>query len=37
MPSGPIDSWQMERLEMEVVVDVVFLDWKITADSDCRH
>ena len=32
--SGPITSWQIDG---ETVSDFIFLDSKITADSDCTH
>ena len=35
MPSGPITSWQIEGDKVEVVAYFLFLDSKITADSDC--
>ena len=34
MVSGPITSWQIDG---ETMADVIFLDSKITADSDCRQ
>ena len=34
MASGPITSWQIDG---ETVADFIFLDPKITADSDCSH
>ena len=34
MASGPITSWQIDG---ETVADFIFLDSKITADSDCSH
>ena len=34
MASGPITSWQIDG---ETMADVIFLDSKITADSDCSH
>ena len=34
--SGPITSWQTEEEKMETVTDFIFLDSKITADSDYR-
>ena len=34
MASGP---WQTDEETMETVTDFIFLDSKITADSDCRH
>ena len=35
MASGPITSWQMEKLE--AVTNFLFLGSKITVDSDCSH
>jgi len=37
MASGPITSWQIDRGKMETMVDFIFLNSKITADSDCSH
>ena len=37
MPSSPITSWQIDGETMETVTDFIFLDSKITADSDCSH
>ena len=37
MASGPITSWQVEGEKVEVVTDFLFLDSKITADSNCSH
>ena len=37
MASGPITSWQINRETVETVRDFIFLDSKITADSDCSH
>ena len=37
MASGPITSWQIDGETMETVTDFIFLDSKITADSDCSH
>ena len=37
MASGPITSWQIDGETMETVTDFIFLDTKITADSDCSH
>ena len=37
MASGPITSWQMEEEKVEAVTDFIFLDSKITVDSDCSH
>ena len=34
MASGPITSWEIVG---ETVSDFIFLDSKITADSDCSH
>ena len=34
MASGPKTSWQRDG---ETVTDFIFLDSKITADSDCNH
>ena len=34
MASSPITSWQIDG---ETMADVIFLDSKITADSDCRQ
>ena len=34
MASGPITSWEIDG---ETVSDFIFLDSKITADSDCSH
>ena len=33
--SGPITSWQIDRETVEMVVDFIFLGFKITADGDC--
>ena len=35
--SGPIASWQIDGETMETVTDFIFLDSKITVDSDCSH
>ena len=35
MASGPNTSWQIDAETMETVRDFIFLDVKITADSDC--
>ena len=35
--SGPITSWQIDGGIMETVTDFLFLDSKITMDSDCSH
>ena len=37
MATGPITSWQMEGKKVEALTDFLFLDSKITVDSDCRH
>ena len=37
MASASIISWQINGETMETVVDFIFLDSKITADSDCSH
>ena len=37
MASGPITSWQIDGETMETVIDFLFLDSKITADSDYSH
>ena len=37
MAPGPITSWQIDGETMEIVTDFIFLDSKITADSDCSH
>ena len=34
--SGPITTWQIWET-VETVTDFIFLDSKITADSDCSH
>ena len=37
MASGLITSWKIDGKTMERVRDFIFLDFKITADSDCSH
>ena len=37
MASSPTTSWQVEGDQVEAVTDFIFLDSKITADSDCSH
>ena len=37
MASSPITSWEIEGEKMQTVRDFVFLDSKITADSDCSR
>ena len=32
MASGPITSWQIDGETMETVTDLIFLDFRITAD-----
>ena len=34
---SPITSWQIEGEKVEALTDFLFLDSKITVDSDCRH
>ena len=34
---GPITLWQLEGEKMEAVKYFIFLDTKITAESDCSH
>ena len=34
MASGPITSWQIDGETMETVTDFIFLDSKITVDSE---
>ena len=35
MASGPLTSWQTDGEKMETVTNFIFLDSKITTDSDC--
>ena len=35
--SGPITSWQMDGVTMEIVRDFTFLGSKITVNGDCLH
>ena len=35
--SRPITSWQIAEEKVEAVTDFLFLDSKITGDSDCSH
>ena len=35
--SGPITSWQIDGVTVEIVTDFIFLGSKITADGDCSH
>ena len=37
MASCLLTSWQIDGETMEIVIDFIFLDSKITADSDCSH
>ena len=37
MATGPFTSQQIDGGKMETVTDFIFLDSKITADSDCCH
>ena len=37
MASGLITLWQIDGETMGTVRDFIFLDFKITADSDCSH
>ena len=37
MASGPITSWQIDGKKVETMTDFIFLDSKITVDSDCSH
>ena len=37
MASSPITSWQTEGEKVETVIDFIFLDSKITADTDSSH
>ena len=37
MASGPITSWQIDRVIVETVTDLIFGGSKITADDDCSH
>ena len=34
---APIASWPIDGETMETVTDFIFLDSKVTADSDCSH
>ena len=37
MASSPIPSWQIEEEPVEIVADLIFFSFKITADVDCSH
>ena len=34
---SPITSWQIEGEKVEAVTNLLFLDSKITVDSECSH
>ena len=34
---SPITLWQIEGEKVEAVTDFIFLNYKITGDSDCSH
>ena len=36
MASSPISSWQIDLETVETVTDLIFLGFKITADSDLK-
>ena len=36
MASGPITSWEIDGEKVEAVTNFIFLDSKITVDSDCK-
>ena len=35
--SGSITSWHIDGDKMEIVINFIFLGWKITADGYCSH
>ena len=35
MASGPITSWQIDGEILEIVINFIFLGFKITANGDC--
>ena len=35
--SSPNTSWQIDGENVEMVTDLIFLGYKITADGDCSH
>ena len=35
--SGPITSWQIDRVKIETMTNFIFLGSKITMDGDCSH
>ena len=37
MASSPINAWQIKGEKMEVETDFIFLNSKITVDSDYSH
>ena len=37
MASGPISSWHIDEVTMEIVTDFILGGSKITADGDCSH
>ena len=37
MASGPITSWQIDRVTVEIAADFIFGSSKITADGDWNH
>ena len=37
MASSPITSWQMYGEKVETVIDLLFLSYRITVDSDYSH
>ena len=37
MASGPITSWRIDGETIETMKDFIFLNTKITQDSDCSH
>ena len=37
MASGPMTSWDIDGEPVEVVLDIIFLGSKISADGDCSH
>ena len=37
LASGSNTSWQIDGAKVETMTDFIFLDSKITVDSDCSH
>ena len=37
LASGPITSWQIDGEKVEIVTNLIFVGFRITADSDCSH